>query len=74
MPVYDYRCRSCGSTYDIFHKVREMPGDVACPACGSAEHIRLISAPSVRVSSGTAPRESAPVSAGCCGGGACSLN
>lgn len=35
MPVYDYRCTSCNSTYDIFHKGKELTNDIVCPKCGS---------------------------------------
>jgi len=49
MPIYDYRCDECGTTYDVFHKVREVAEDVVCPSCGSQRHTRLISAPSFSV-------------------------
>jgi len=48
MPTYDYKCNSCDETYDVFHKVREVMEDVVCPHCGSVEHTRLISAPTVK--------------------------
>ena len=75
MPIYDYRCKACGTTYDVFHKVREVVDDVVCPSCGSADHARLLSAPNVAI--GT--RSSASTSPGCseeggCCGGACGLN
>ena len=31
MPIYDYRCNDDGSTYDVFHKVREIEEDIICP-------------------------------------------
>lgn len=72
MPIYDYKCNECGTTYDIFHKVREVAGDVVCPSCGSPKHTRLISAPSVAI---RAKQADAPAcgEGGCCGG-SCSLN
>lgn len=80
MPTYDYRCDSCGSTYDVFHKVREVPEDVLCPSCGSPEHTRLLSAPNVstRIKAGplssAAPASCSTEFGGCCGGGSCGLN
>jgi len=71
MPIYDYQCKECGETYDIFHKVREIVEDVLCPSCGSGEHTRLLSAPTFSMK-GQA-RESAPVAPTCCGG-SCGLN
>jgi len=47
MPIYDYQCRKCENTYDVFHKVREIEEDIICPACNSTRHVRLISAPSI---------------------------
>lgn len=33
MPVYDYRCNSCGHTFEVFHGVDERP-EVRCERCG----------------------------------------
>jgi putative FmdB family regulatory protein len=77
MPTYDYRCNDCGSTYDVFHKVREVVEDVVCPSCESARHTRLLSAPNVAVGGKTGmDLSSAPsceATGGCCGG-ACDVN
>ena len=72
MPIYDYQCKECGKTYDVFHKVKEVAEDVVCPSCGSTSHTRLLSAPSF--SMGT-QKDSAPAcgDGGCCGG-SCGLN
>ncbi len=76
MPIYDYRCNECGSTYDIFHKVREVAEDVVCPSCGSTKHTRLISAPSFSMNgkSSHASNEAPPCADGSCCGGSCGLN
>lgn len=76
MPVYDYRCNECGSTYDVFHKVREIEEDVVCPSCNSARHTRLLSAPNVSTKSVGADVSSAPSceSGGGCCGGSCDVN
>jgi putative FmdB family regulatory protein len=71
MPIYDYQCRACGKTYDVFHKVREVIEDVVCPSCGSGEHMRLLSAPSFSMG-GSKPESSCPPG-GCCGG-SCGMN
>lgn len=76
MPIYDYRCNECQSTYDVFHKVREVLEDVVCPHCGSAKHMRLISA--ARVGKSTRAQATAselpPCADGNCCGGSCNLN
>jgi putative FmdB family regulatory protein len=77
MPVYDYRCSDCNTTYDVFHKGREVLEDVLCPSCGSANHRKLMSVPVVSMDSSTSGSEysnnSACESGGCCGG-TCGLN
>ena len=34
MARYDYRCTSCGTTFEVEHPMSERP-DIACPACGA---------------------------------------
>lgn len=76
MPIYDYECKSCRTTFDVFHKVREVQEDIVCPSCGSSEHIRLISAPTVHThaQAGTPLPSSPACGDGTCCGGACSLD
>lgn len=39
MPTYDYKCKKCNNTFEIFHKMSESP-KIKCPKCGSiAERI-----------------------------------
>ena len=33
MPIYEYRCSSCGVQKDVMQKISDMPL-TACPACG----------------------------------------
>lgn len=77
MPIYDYKCAACNSTYDIYHKTREVAEDVVCPSCGSTKHTRLMSVPAAAVMNGASSSTSAGSSCesggGCCGG-ACGVN
>lgn len=41
MPLYEYRCRECGKTFEELVTVAEQP--VTCPACGSSDVERLLS-------------------------------
>lgn len=43
MPIYEYRCSSCGSENEHLQKLSDAPIAV-CPACGSDSYIKLISA------------------------------
>lgn len=75
MPIYDYQCKDCGKTYDVYHKVREVVDDVVCPSCESKNHTRLISAPNVSIGGSSSSADYAPscTTGGCCGG-ACDVN
>ncbi len=33
MPTYDYRCETCGHTFEAFQKISDNPLEV-CPSCG----------------------------------------
>lgn len=43
MPIYEYRCNSCGSEKEHLQKINDAPISV-CPACGSNDYCKLISA------------------------------
>ena len=44
MPTYDYRCESCGTTVEVFHRIDES-APVTCESCGAEGGMRkLISA------------------------------
>ncbi len=78
MPVYDYRCLDCNSTYDVYHKVREVQEDILCPSCGSRNHKKLMSVTQMSMGSGSTSDFSSPSAPSCesgsCCGGSCGLN
>jgi len=41
MPTYDYECRACGKTLEVFQPMSEAPRK-KCPACGKQKLERLI--------------------------------
>jgi putative FmdB family regulatory protein len=43
MPIYEYRCSSCGHEKDILQKMSDAPV-TECPACGKSTFRKLISA------------------------------
>jgi putative FmdB family regulatory protein len=43
MPIYEYRCGSCGYEKEYLQKVNDAP-IAACPTCGSEAYAKLISA------------------------------
>ncbi|WP_285699418.1 zinc ribbon domain-containing protein [Actinomadura sp. NBRC 104412] len=71
MPRYDYRCRACGSTFEVSRPMSEASSPVACPG-GHDDTVKLLSTVAVTgTSRGGAPAPPA-AGGGCCGGGCCS--
>lgn len=35
MPVYEYRCPSCGKVFEITRRVDDIPKESPCPDCGT---------------------------------------
>jgi putative FmdB family regulatory protein len=44
MPIYEYRCKSCGFQKDHLQKLSDAPL-TTCPSCGSNHYVKQISAP-----------------------------
>ena len=47
MPIYEYRCRSCGEVLEVLHRSMHTVESVECAKCGSDDLTRLISAANV---------------------------
>jgi putative FmdB family regulatory protein len=62
MPVYEYRCDSCGKVVEILQRSHTQKESPVCPDCGAAEMRKLISSPGSIVMG----RSSRP-GATCCG-------
>ena len=43
MPIYEYRCRSCGETFEAFRAISDEDAEVKCPKCGGTNPQRVIS-------------------------------
>ncbi|MFJ4844956.1 MULTISPECIES: zinc ribbon domain-containing protein [unclassified Streptomyces] len=68
MPRYEYRCRSCGTTFELNRPMAESSSPAECPD-GHDDTVKLLSAVAV---GGTASAAAAPsAGGGCCGGGCC---
>jgi putative FmdB family regulatory protein len=48
MPIYEYRCASCGHHLEALQKMSEAPLR-KCPECGKSQLKRLVSAPQFRL-------------------------
>ncbi|MBQ0984912.1 zinc ribbon domain-containing protein [Streptomyces sp. F63] len=75
MPRYEYRCRSCGDTFELSRPMAESSAPAVCPE-GHEDTVKLLSTVAVGgTSSGSVPAApAAPAGGGgggCCGGGCC---
>jgi putative FmdB family regulatory protein len=43
MPIYAYRCTTCGRAQDVLRKISDPPLSV-CPACGAATFVKQVTA------------------------------
>jgi putative FmdB family regulatory protein len=66
VPRYDFRCRECGSTFEVSRPIAASSEPARCPD-GHEDTVKLLSTVAV------GGRSSAPVPSGggCCGGGCC---
>ncbi|RDG38954.1 FmdB family zinc ribbon protein [Streptomyces corynorhini] len=73
MPRYEYRCRSCGDTFELSRPMAQSSAPASCPE-GHDDTVKLLSTVAVGGSAkGGAPAPAAGGGAGggCCGGGCC---
>ncbi|MFD5626899.1 MULTISPECIES: zinc ribbon domain-containing protein [unclassified Streptomyces] len=71
MPRYEYRCRTCGDTFEKSRPMAESSDPAACPA-GHDDTVKLLSTVAVGGSaSAPAPAPGGGGGGGCCGGGCC---
>lgn len=65
MPIYEFRCRACGATFDELRPADRADDSAVC-GCGADDTVRLLSL--IARPTGAAP---AGDGGGCCGGGCC---
>ena len=44
MPLYEYRCEKCGTSFEMLRRIQDADRDVECPQCKSEQVERLLSA------------------------------
>ncbi|MFL6142238.1 MAG: FmdB family zinc ribbon protein [Labedaea sp.] len=64
MPTYEFRCRECGSTFDVQRPMAESAAPADCPS-GHDDTVKLLTMAGLTGGAGGGP---AP-GGGCCGGG-----
>ncbi|MER6914342.1 zinc ribbon domain-containing protein [Streptomyces sp. NPDC000594] len=71
MPRYDFRCRSCGDTFEVSRPMARSADPAACPQ-GHEDTVRLLSTVAVGgTQQGPAGGGAGGGGGGCCGGGCC---
>lgn len=68
MPLYDFRCRTCGDTFEVRRSMADASDPAPCPA-GHRDTVKLMSL--VAVGGRAAGTDAAPAAGGGCCGGAC---
>ncbi|MBI5547084.1 MAG: zinc ribbon domain-containing protein [Deltaproteobacteria bacterium] len=70
MPLYEFRCRICGNTFEELVRNSADEAGAACPVCGDKDVQRLLSASALGfVSAAGAGGSAGGSSSGGCGGG-----
>ncbi len=67
MPIYEYRCRSCGEEFDELVRMSTPNEEVSCPRCGEHQASRRMSTFATTVVGGLSTGSSS--GSGSCGGG-----
>ncbi|MFG2609013.1 FmdB family zinc ribbon protein [Streptomyces anulatus] len=71
MPRYEFRCRTCGDTFEVSRPMVQSSDPASCPA-GHDDTVKLLSTVAVGGGAGSAPAPSGGGGGGgCCGGGCC---
>jgi putative FmdB family regulatory protein len=70
MPIFEYQCRDCDRPFELFVTADRKP---ACPSCGSANLLKLLSTPGMVGASASVGAEDCAAPAAMCGarGGRC---
>ncbi|WP_085445436.1 FmdB family zinc ribbon protein [Magnetofaba australis] len=76
MPLYDYKCDSCGHTFEVNHRMSETP-EISCAQCDSKQVRKILSTGgilgSTKMGQSDAPAPS-PCAGGGCASGMCGLS
>ena len=71
MPLYDFRCRTCGDTFEVRRSMADAADPAACPS-GHVDTVKLMPLVAVGGRAAGADIGSSPLPAsgggGCCGG------
>ncbi|MBH5334633.1 zinc ribbon domain-containing protein [Streptomyces pactum] len=70
MPRYEYRCRACGSTFELNRPMAQSSDPATCPD-GHHDTVKLLSTVAVGGTAAAPRGGGGGGGGGCCGGGCC---
>ncbi|HKE77355.1 MAG TPA: zinc ribbon domain-containing protein [Acidimicrobiales bacterium] len=70
MPRYDFRCRTCGDTFEVQRPMALSDAPASCPA-GHADTVKLLPLVAVGGRAAAGPQPAPTAAGGGCCGGAC---
>ena len=70
MPRYEFRCRTCGDTFEVNRPMAESSAPANCPE-GHDDTVKLLSAVAVGGTKSAPAPTGGGGGGGCCGGGCC---
>jgi len=68
MPIYEYKCSSCGHRFDVLQRIGADGSDLNCPSCGTPKPEKMLSACATSGTGGTGYNSSAGSGGGCSSG------
>ncbi|MEE4543742.1 zinc ribbon domain-containing protein [Streptomyces sp. V4-01] len=71
MPRYEYRCKACGTTFEMRRPMSQSDAPAPCPQ-GHDDTVKLLSTVAVGSSAPAPAPSGGGGGGGCCGGGCCS--
>ena len=73
MPTYAYKCESCETKFEIFHKSATAIEEVVCPSCKSEKVTKMMSAPNIGSMGKSTGADMPPCATGACNSGMCNM-
>ena len=55
MPIYEFRCKKCGETFEALRRVGDTGRDLACPSCGTRAPEKIFSVFAAGAGGGSTP-------------------
>jgi putative FmdB family regulatory protein len=71
MPIYEFRCVSCGELFEKIFKTSDESVELACPECGADVVERVVSVTNHAVGSGSEGKQTRLDSKSCGPGSSC---